>query len=140
MSISRLTKERLYQDEQVFNQLLPFAKYDEEFEIFIHADASLWSMWELQPQWITRVSDVEAFQTCTHMQELLDSLEHDTSVQFSWITTFDVDNLLRDCINRYPCRGPAGWMARRWVRSVKQASQSDNLHRRPRQLRLIVGF
>ncbi|MCO6432485.1 MAG: TraC family protein [Deltaproteobacteria bacterium] len=140
MSISRLTKERLYQDESIFNQLLPFAKYDEEFEIFIHADASLWSMWELQPQWITRVSDAEAFQTSAHMQELLDSLEHDVSVQFSWITTFDVDGLLKDCINRYPARGPAGWMARRWTRSMKQASQSDNLHRRPRQLRLVAAF
>lgn len=140
MSITRLTRERLYQDEHVFNNLLPFAKYDEEYEMFIHTDASLWSIWELQPLWITKVSDSEAFQMSQHVQELLDSLDHVISAQFSWITTFDVDDILRDSINRYPCRGPAGWMARRWTRSMKQASTSDNLHRRPRRLRLICSF
>lgn len=140
MSITRLTRERLYQDETVFNQLLPFAKYDEEQSLFIHTDASLWSIWELSPQWITKVSDAEAFQMTQSIQEMVDSLDHDISLQLSWITTFDIDDLLRDCINRYPCRGPAGWMARRWVRSLKQAANSSNLHRRPRRLRLIASF
>jgi len=140
MSITRLTRERLYQDEHVFNKLLPFAKYDEEFEQFIHADASLWSLWELSPQWITKVSDVDAFQMCQSVQELLDSLDHVISVQISWITTFDVDDLLKDSINKYPCRGPGGWMARRWTRSLKQAAMSESLHRRPRRLRLIIAF
>ena len=62
MSINRLTRNRLYQDEELFNKLLPFARYDEEMEMFVHSDASLWSIWELQPKWITKVSDVEAFQ------------------------------------------------------------------------------
>lgn len=140
MSISRLTKERLYQDEQLFNELLPFAKYDEEYELFIHTDASLWSIWELQPQWITKVSDTEAFQLCAHVQELLDSMDHTVSVQFNWVTTFDVDDLLHDCINRYPTRGPAGWMARRWVRSLKKSATSEVVHRRPRRLRLLCAF
>lgn len=140
MSISRLTRERLYQDEQLFNELLPYAKYDSEFELFIHTDASLWSIWELQPQWITKVSDTEAFQLCQHVQELLDSMDHTVSVQFNWITTFDVDDLLNDSINRYPTRGPAGWMTRRWVRSMKKASTSDLVHRRPRRLRLVCSF
>jgi TraG P-loop domain/TraC protein len=140
MSISRLTRERMYQDETIFNSLMPFAKYDPEFDMFIHSDASLWSMWELSPQWVTKVSDADAFQLCSGIQEMLDSLDHVISVQINWITTFDIDDLLKDSINRYPCRGPSGWMARRWVRSMKQAATSTNLHRRPRRLRLIMSF
>ena len=140
MSINRLTRQRLFQDEELFNKLLPFAKYDEEFELFVHTDASLWSIWELQPKWITKVSDADAFQLCERVQEMLDSLEHTISAQFCWITTFDVEDLLRDCINRYPLSGPAGWMARRWVRSIRFASQSRSLHRRPRKLRLYACF
>ena len=69
MSINRLTRERLFQDESVFNQLLPYAKFDDEFDLFIHTDASIWSIWELQPQLITKVSDAEAFQLCAHELE-----------------------------------------------------------------------
>ncbi|MFO0416757.1 MAG: VirB4 family type IV secretion system protein, partial [Pseudomonadota bacterium] len=47
---------------------------------------------------------------------------------------------LRDCLNRYPISGPAGWMARRWVRSIRMASQARSLHRRPRKLRLYACF
>ncbi len=140
MSISRLTRERLYEDEAVFNKLLPFAKYDPEYGLFIHTDASIWSMWELEPQWITKVSDTDAFQLCQQMQEMLDSTEHTLSVQFSWITTFDVDDLLRDCEQRYPMRGPAGWMAKRWIRMLRNSSKSDILGRRPRKMKLVVGF
>jgi hypothetical protein len=140
MSINRLTRKRLFQDEELFNKLLPFARYDTEMEIFVHTDASLWSMWELQPKWITKVSDAEAFQLTERVQELLDSLEHNISAQFSWVTTFDVEDLLRNCLVKYPLSGPAGWMTRRWVRSIRLASQSRSLHRRPRRLRLIVAF
>lgn len=140
MSISRLTRERLYQDESLFNQLLPFAKYDEEHQLFVHSDASLWSLWELQPQVITKTSDSEAFQTAQHVQEMIDSMSHSVSIQVSWITTFDIDNLLRRSLDSYPIGGAAGWMARRWVRSLKNAAQSAGIHRRPRRLRLIIAF
>ncbi len=140
MSINRLTRERLYADERLFNSLLPYAKFDEEYDIFVHSDASLWAIYELQPQWITRTSDVEAFQLCESMQEMLDSMEHDFSAQFSWITTFDVEHLIRDNLNRYPLSGPAGWMARRWVRMLRHSAQSESIGRRLRRLRLIVSF
>lgn len=140
MSINRLTRERLFKDETLFNKLLPFAKYDEEFELFVHTDASLWSLWELQPQWITKVSDAEAFQLSSHIQEMLDSLDHTISAQFCWITTFDVEDMLKRCVNTYPMRGPAGWMARRWVRALQKAAHSEHIHRRPRRLRLILAF
>jgi hypothetical protein len=130
----------LFQDEELFNKLLPFARWDQENEIFVHTDASLWSIWELQPKWITKVSDTEAFQLCERVQEMLDSMDHTISAQFCWITTFDVEDLLRDCLNRYPISGPAGWMARRWVRSIRMASQARSLHRRPRKLRLYACF
>lgn len=140
MSINRITRERLFQDETVFNSLLPYAKYDEEFGMFVHSDASLWSMWELQPILITKTSDSEAFHLCQHIQEMLDSLDHTISAQFVWITTFDVDDLVKDSINRYPTRGPAGWMAKRWARSIRSTANSDVLQRRPRKLRLMVCF
>jgi hypothetical protein len=84
MSINRLTRNRLFQDEELFNKLLPFARFDEENEIFIHTDASLWSIWELQPKWITTVSDTDAFQLTERVQEMLDSLKTtlDLPVQF----------------------------------------------------------
>jgi hypothetical protein len=140
MSINRLQRQRLFQDEELFNKLLPFARYDQENSIFVHTDASLWSIWELQPKWITKVSDAEAFQLCERVQEMLDSLEDTFSAQFCWVTTFDVEDLLRDCMNRYPTSGPAGWMAKRWIRSIRMASQSRSLHRRPRKLRLYACF
>lgn len=140
MSINRLTRNRLFEDEEVFNKLLPFARYDDQNEMFVHTDASLWSIWELQPKWITKVSDVEAFQLTERIQEMLDAMDHNISAQFCWVTTFDVDGLLRDSLNRYPLTGPAGWMTRRWVRSMRLAAQSRSLHRRPRRLRLIACF
>jgi hypothetical protein len=140
MSINRLTRNRLFEDEEIFNKLLPFARYDEQNEMFVHTDASLWSIWELQPKWITKVSDVDAFQLTERMQEMLDAMDHNIAVQFCWVTTFDVDGILRDCLNRYPLTGAAGWMTRRWVRSMRLAAQSRSLHRRPRRLRLIACF
>lgn len=140
MGISRLTRERLYQDEGLFNALLPYVKYDAEFGLFHHSDASLWSIWELQPQWLTKTSDSEAFQLSARVQELFDAFEHSISVQFSWITTFDVEPLLRDSIARYPVDGVAGWMARRWTRALKLAANSHAYHRRPRRMRLLVAF
>lgn len=140
MSINRLTRKRLFQDEELFNKLLPFARYDSENDIFIHTDASLWSIWELQPKWITKVSDAEAFQLTERIQEMLDSLEHTYAAQFCWVTTFDVEDLLRNCLSSYPLTGPAGWMTKRWVRSIRMASQSRSLHRRPRRLRLYACF
>ena len=140
MSINRITRERLYQDERLFNELLPFARYDEEHRLFIHTDASLWSVWELQPIWLTKTSDSDAFQLCASMQEMLDSLDHTISVQFNWITTFDVDEIIADSDRSYPVSGPAGWMARRWLRMLRNAARSDLYHRRPRKLRLLVAF
>lgn len=130
----------MFEDEALFNQLLPFARFDAEMDIFIHTDASLWTIFELKPRWITQVSDADAFQLTERFQELLDSMEHTISAQLSWITTFDVDDLLKDCLHTYPLSGPAGWMARRWVRSIRLASQSKSNHRRPRKLRLIAAF
>jgi len=140
MSINRLTRQRLFQDESIFNQLLPYAKYDDEHGLFVHSDASIWSVWELNPRWITTTSDTDAFQTCERIQEMIDSFDHKISVQFSWITTFDVENLLRDSINQYPSSGPAGWMAKRWVRSLRKSSNNDAFFGRPRKLRLLVSF
>ena len=140
MSINRLTRNRLFQDEELFNKLLPFARFDEENDLFIHTDASLWSIWELQPKWITTVSDAEAFQLTERVQELLDSFEHNVAAQFCWVTTFDVEDLLRNCLYSYPLSGAAGWMTKRWVRSIRMASQSRSLHRRPRRLRLFACF
>jgi len=140
MTISRITRERLYQDETVFNQLLPYAKYDEEQHLFVHSDASIWSIWELQPQLITRTSDSEAFQLCSGIQEMLDALDHNISAQFSWITTFDVDDILKNCISKYPKEGIHGWMAHRWMKAIKASSHSQVLARRPRKLKLVVAF
>jgi len=140
MSINRLTRERLFADDRLFNKLLPFAKYDDEQQCFIHSDASLWTIFELQPLWITKTSDAEAFNMTESVQEMLDSLDPAFSVQVSWITTFDVENLLRDNINRYPSSGPAGWMAKRWVRMLRNASRGAAAGRRPRRLRLIMAF
>ncbi|MCB0353696.1 MAG: TraC family protein, partial [Bdellovibrionales bacterium] len=140
MSINRLTRERLYQDESTFNQLLPYAKYDPELGIFIHSDASLWCMYELMPRWITSTSDSEAFQLTASLQEMVDSLPHTLSVQFNWITTFDVEHLIRDSISKYPTNGVAGWMAKRWARMIKRAANNGSFHMRPRKLRLLVAF
>jgi hypothetical protein len=139
MSINRITRERLFKDERVFNELLPYAKYDSDYNLFLHSDASLWQIFELQPQWITKTSDAAAFQLTESMQELLDSLDHLYSVQFNWITTFEIESLLRDSLNRYPISGPAGWMSQRWIRSLRKSAASDVLGRRPRRLRLLVG-
>lgn len=140
MSINRLTRERLYKDESIFNQLLPYAKYDEEQGLFIHADASIWSMWELSPQWITKTSDAEAFQLCDHIQEMIDSLDHTISVQLSWVTTFDIEDLVAKNLNEYPLSGPAGWMASRWGRMIKNTAKAGFYSHRPRRLRLLIAF
>lgn len=140
MSINRLTRQRLYQDEELFNKLLPYVKWDHENFLFVHGDASLWSIWQLRPILLTSISDAAAFQTCHGVQELVDSLDHRISVQFSWITTFDVQDILDRCLYDYPLTGVAGWMARRWVRLIKNMSKSQQYSRRCKKLRLIVGF
>lgn len=140
MSIDRLTRERLYKDEALFNELLPFAKYDEEQGLFIHTDASLWSLWELKPKIFATASDSEAFQLTGRIQEMFDALDHTISAQFVWVTTFDIDNLLQMCLREYPTHGLAGWMAKRWVRSIRNDSRAASLHRRPRSMRLIAGL
>lgn len=140
MSISRITKQRLFEDEALFNSLLPYAKWDEENKVFVHTDASLWMVFELHPKWLTKTSDSDAFQLCQSIQEVIDSLDHTTAVQFNWITTFDVEDLLDKNLKTYPTRGSAGWMARRWVRMLKRCANSDVLHRRPRRHRLLISF
>ncbi len=139
-SINRLQRDRLYKDEDLFNSLLPYEKWDEEQQIFVHSDGSLWSLWELSPKWICTVSDTEAFQICEGIQEMMDSFEHTISAQWVWITTFDVGNILRESANKFPTSGAAGWMARRWLRSIRHSANSANLARRPRSMRLIACF
>lgn len=140
MSISRITKKRLYEDDELFNSLLPYAKYDENHQIFINTDASLWSIWELEPIWMVTVSDEEAFYVCNKLQEMVDSLEESISVQVSLITTFDVEEILKKSLKDYPVSGVAGWMARRWTRSMRNAARSDVMYRRPKRQRLIISF
>lgn len=140
MSISRLTRQRLYQDEALFNSLLPYVKWDQENQVFLHSDASIWSMLYLKPVLLTSISDAAAFQTCAGVQELVDSLDCKISVQFSWITSFDVNDILDDCLYNYPLNGVAGWMSRRWVKMIKNTSRSNQYARRPKKLRLVVAF
>lgn len=140
MSINRITRERLYRDERTFNELLPYAKYDDEFGLFIHTDASLWSMWELSPKWMTSTSDMEAFQLSAQIQEMCDSLPPHISVQWNWITTFEVEHLLRRNISEYPSGGVGGWMAKRWTRMLRRSANQGSFYQRPRNLRLTVSF
>ncbi|MCB0320341.1 MAG: TraC family protein, partial [Bdellovibrionales bacterium] len=140
MSINRLTRERLYRDEAIFNKLLPYVKYDPEFQLFIHSDASLWSMWELSPQWMTSTSDQDAFLLSQQVQEMMDALPCEVSVQWNWITTFEVEHLLRRSVSEYPSGGIAGWMAKRWTRMLRREANNGNFHTRPRRLRLLVSF
>ncbi len=108
--------------------------------MFLHADASIWSMWYLKPVLLTSISDAAAFQTCAGVQELLDSLDHRISVQFSWITSFDIADTIDRCLHDYPLDGVAGWMSRRWVRMIKNMSKSQQYSRRCKKLRLVVSF
>jgi hypothetical protein len=140
MSINRITRSRLFQDEELFNKLLPYAAYDEELGLFWHADTSLWAIIELHPLLMLSISDQKAFQVCEQVQELIDSLDNSIAVQVSWITTFDIEDILERCVRDYPTTGPAGWMAKRWVRSIRTSARADNYHRRPRKMRLIMAF
>jgi hypothetical protein len=140
MSISRLTRQHLYQDEAVFNELLPYVKWDEKNLVFLHADASLWSIWQLDPLLLTSTSNAHAFQTCQMMQELLDSLDDKIVVQFNWITTFDIQDYLDRTLHDYPLSGVSGWMARRWVRMIKNSAKSLDYARKTKRLKLYVSF
>jgi hypothetical protein len=120
--------------------LLPFARFDPETGLFLHVDASLWAIYELQPLHLVSVGDAQAFRLTEQVQELFDSLDHSVSIQVSWINTFDVEDLLYRTLHTYPCTGASGWMARRWVRALRQAAKSDTLHRRPRRMRLVLSF
>ncbi|MDR2338336.1 MAG: TraC family protein [Deltaproteobacteria bacterium] len=140
MTISRWTRERLYQDEKLFNSLLPYVKWDAVNRVFVHSDASLWSIWELSPLLLTSASNANAFQACATIQSLVDSLSHRIKAQFSWITTFDVEDLLNDCISSYPLQGVSGWMARRWVKMIKNASKQRTGAARIKKMRLILAF
>ncbi len=140
MGISRLTKERLFHDEELFNNLLSYAEYDREYGIFFHSDTSFWSIFRLQPLGITQVSDTDAFQTAEQIQELFDTFEPNMAVQVNWITSFEIESLLRENIAEYPMSGPAGWMARRWVRAIRNASNSSQFGLRPKKLDLLFCF
>ncbi len=139
-SISRITKKRLFEDEALFNSLLPYAKYDSEYQIFVHTDASLWTLFELSPVWLTKTSDSEAYQLSESLQEVLDSMDHSIAAQFSWVTTFDVEELIAKNLNGYPRTGTAGWMANRWARMIRKCAQADSIHRRPRKHRLVLAL
>jgi len=140
MLLNRIQKQRLFQDDELFNALLPYHKYDETYNIFVHKDSSLWSIWELDPIWISRVSDAEAFEITNNLQEMFDALDDEYSLQFTWINSYDVNDLLENSLNSYPLSGNAGWMARRWIRKMKKNSESQNIYRRPKRLRLVVSF
>lgn len=140
MDIYRSTRERLYKDESLFNNLLPYVKWDEERQVFIHADASLWSIWELKPIVLSTISTQEAFQITSQIQEILDSFDHTISVQFNWVTTFDVEDILQKNIKEYPLDGVAGFMARRWVKMLKNMSKSYRYGTRTKKQRLYVAF
>lgn len=140
MSITRLTRDRLYQDEALFNELLPYAKWDEENQVFVHADASLWSIWELSPLLLTAASEAVAYQTCSSFQELLDSLDQRVTVQLNWVTTFDVNDTLDESLYSYPLSGVSGWMARRWVRMIRASTKANQYGRRVRKQRLFLSF
>ncbi len=140
MSITRLTRQRLYTDEALFNSLLPYVKWDAESGVFVHSDASLWSIWQLNPLLLTSTSDAYAFQTCQLIQELVDSLDQRISVQFNWVTTFDVNDQLNRCLYDYPLSGVSGWMAKRWVRMLRMAAKSGDYGRRIKKVKLIVCF
>lgn len=139
-NLTRAKRQHLYQDETLFNNLLPYVKWDAENRLFVHSDASLWSMWYLKPVLLTSISDAAAFQTCASIQELVDSLDNRISVQFSWITSFDINDILDRCLFDYPLDGVAGWMSRRWVKMIKNSSRSQQYARRPKKLRLVVSF
>lgn len=140
MSIDRLTRERLYKDEAIFNELLPFARFDDEQGLFIHSDASIWSVWELEPKILTSTSDSEAFQLCQSVQELFDALPHTMAMQANWVVTFDIEDTLKRCLSQYPQSGVAGWMARRWIKGIRNQARSSIMARRPRKMRLILSF
>ena len=127
MNLTRLLRNQLYEDEALFNNLLPYVKWDPETQLFIHSDASFWSIWELDPLLLTSTSDVQAYRACAAVQALLDSLDQRISAQFSWISTFDINDVLDECIHDYPMEGVAGWMARRWVRMFRNASRLRSL-------------
>lgn len=140
MNISRLTRQRLFQDEALFNNLLPYVKWDAANQVFLHSDASIWSIWQLSPLILTSTSDATAFQTCASLQELLDSLDQRITVQFSWVTTYDVNDILEKSIRDYPLSGVAGWMARRWVKMLRTASRSTSRGRKIKKVRLVAAF
>lgn len=139
-TVSRKRREQLNADEQLFNSLLPYVKWDKKNQVFIHSDASLWSIWQLDPLLLTSTSDAEAFQNCATVQELVDSLSKDISVQFNWITTFDVEDMLYRAAKDYPSDGVSGWMAKRWIRMIRREANSAPLGRRIKRLRLLVCF
>jgi len=140
MSINRLTRQRLYQDEQLFNNLLPFVKWDDSHQVFLHGDASIWSVWKLRPMVLTSVSDQAAYQICSTIQELVDSLERSISLQVSWITTHDVEDLLQRTLGDYPLSGISGWMAQRWVKMLRVSSKSANKMGRIKRVSLVIAF
>ncbi|MCC6221834.1 MAG: TraC family protein, partial [Deltaproteobacteria bacterium] len=140
MSIYRYRRQSLYEDEALFANLLPYVKWDTNNFVFLHADASIWSIWQLQPLLLTSTSDAHAFEACASVQELLDSLDEQISIQFNWITNFDIQDTLDKCINDYPASGVAGWMAKRWMRLMRNASSSSNLGIRARRTRLLISF
>ena len=140
MSINRITRQRLYQDEELFNSLLQYAKYDEEYQVFVNADAAIWSVWELSPRWLYTISDEEAFQICGNLQEMVDSFDHNFSLQFIWVSTYDVEAILKKSLREYPTSKVAGWMARRWIKSLRTAARNASVYSRPRHQRLFIAF
>jgi hypothetical protein len=140
MSLTRHRRQVLYTDEKLFNSILPYVKWDEQSQLFVHSDASLWSIWRLSPISLTRVSEATAFQSCATIQELMDSIDHRISVQFNWITTFDIEEIIGRNLKDYPATGTGGWMAYRWAKMIRQAAKSNNYNRRIKKQRLFVGF
>ncbi|MCS6961633.1 MAG: TraC family protein [Deltaproteobacteria bacterium] len=139
-SISYITKKRLYEDEETFNSLLSWATYDPSTRLFVNHDASLWALFEFEPKVIVNTSDADALELNKTLHGLLDSLWDDVCLQFSVITTFDVDDTVFSNLTQYPLDNPAGLIAKRWARMVLNSASNSAFPARPRKMRYLLGF
>ncbi len=140
VSLSYIQKKRIYEHEESFSSLLPYASYDEKNGLFIHHDASLWSIFEFEPISIVNVSDSDALEFNKSFHGFLDSLPDDISVQISVITTFDVHNLIYKNLIQYPLNNTAGWISKKWAHMLLRTAEQGEYALRPRKMRYIIAF
>ncbi|MDW8191257.1 MAG: TraC family protein, partial [Pseudobdellovibrionaceae bacterium] len=139
ISLSYLQKKRIYEHEEGFSSLLPYATYDPATRLFINHDSSLWAIFEYEPQIIVNCSDNEAIELNKAMHGLIDSLWDDVALQFSVITTFDVENVIFKNLVQYPVENVAGWIARKWANMLYQSAKTGSYTARPKRLRYILS-